>query len=187
MCLRWSTDMPRFLDGHYLYVDRRPVSYQDAATARSGAYIYFSTRTLFGFQRPISLTPSSFPAASYDASFHEDFGDLQLGTPPRHRTRSPPRCWFGPLPFFNSPFSPNILTAGRPVLPDDEPLPPRTRVYFFNEEGYAGMRDYSPITEYSDMLRDFERGWQRPVKFYQLILRTPLFFRREALSPWISC
>ena len=75
-----------------------------------------------------------------------------------------------------------VLTGGRPVLPDDEPLPPRTRVYFFNEDGYAGVWEYPPITEYIDMLRDFDCGWPFPVASYQLVLRTPLYFRREALN-----
>ena len=184
MCLRWSVDIPRFLDGYYLfpYVDRRPVPYNEAASVFSGAYIYFSTCTLFGFQRPIERTFLSFPACSYDASFYEDLDDLQLGTVLRPRTRSPVRAWFGQPPWFVSPFGPTVLTGGRPVLPDDAPLPPRTRVYFFNEDGYVGVREYPPITEYIDMLRDFDCGWPFPVAYYQLVLRTPLYFRREALN-----
>ena len=129
MCLRWSADIPRFLDGHYLFpcIDRRPVPYREAASVFRGAYIYFATSTLFGFQRPIERTPPSLPACSYDASFYEDLDDLQLGTSLRPRTRSPVRAWFGPPPWFVSPFGPHVLTGGRPVLPDDDPLPPLIR------------------------------------------------------------
>ena len=82
MCLRWSLDVPRFLDGFYLYpwVNKRPVSYNDAVTPTQGAYIFFSTVTVLGISRPLNLTPSLFPESSRDPSFYEDLDDLQLGT-----------------------------------------------------------------------------------------------------------
>ena len=71
-------------------------------------------------------------------------------------------------------------------IPRDNPYagPWRVHVYFYDDQGYKGLREYDPGVPHAAIFQDFLRGWAYTPKFHSRVIAhaCPDFFRHVPLA-----
>ena len=190
--MRWTADVPFQLDGFHDFpvVNNRPILPLDKVFLFSGLCIRFDVRP-----EPLLMWTASHPRCCAniaplrdDNSFSEIFFDNRFGisipdfVPAGGFEQSSSESEFDLLGGFGSDGSVS-LSGG---IPRDNPYagPWRVHVYFYDDQGYKGLREYDPGVPHAAIFQDFLRGWAYTPKFHSRVIAhaCPDFFRHVPLA-----
>ena len=167
LCIRWTADVPCMLDGYHLFivVDDRPILEEDKILVLSGQALRFDVNPeptlmwrIVDLNRPFRLTRSSD-----DASFDVTFDDNRYGS--SVPSTLPNSLLLRPDSSSSDPSSGSTSISGGVPRENLWQGPWRHHIWFYDEQGFLGMREYPPHLTIEAIENDFLRGWDYTPRF----------------------
>ena len=190
--LRWTADMPFQLDGYHLFpvINDRAILPQDRVFLFSGLCIRFDVcpEPMLMWHASDSRCCLNLTPLRDDCSYSETFFDNRFGSsipdfrPEAGYEDSSSPSEFGILGGLCSADA--IFLYGG--IPRENPYDGqwRVHVYFYDDQGYKGLREYAPGVPHATIFQDFRNGWAYTPQFHSRVIAhaCPDFFRHVPLA-----